>query len=113
MNIMKNLIGIFLIMTIAIAYFNIPLEWRRHKDIEHGNQLISQITHYQRQHHRLPENNDQTTLKELGFTQNKQGWQPAYQKQSPDSYRIIYQDGYTSPYLYWHSNEQKWALTNH
>lgn len=106
-----TLIGIILLIALGVAYLNMPLKWRRHKDINQGNILIENIKQYQSQHHRLPENQENDTLKQLGFVQNKQGWQPAYQKLNPQHYRIIYQDGFVAPYLYWQSDEQQWALT--
>lgn len=110
---LKNAIGFLLLIITAIAYLNIPIEWRRHKDIEHGNKLIQNIQIYQQQHNRLPENSEIETLNKLGFTQNARGWQPAYQKQNEHSYRIIYLDGYTPPYLYWQSDEKIWTTSNY
>lgn len=107
----QMLIGFALIIAIGAAYLNMPWQWRRQKDINHGNRLIQNIQNYRAQHHRLPENQDEATLKTLGLVKNKQGWQPAYQKLNTDRFRIIYQDGYASPYLYWQSDTQQWGLT--
>ncbi len=106
-----TLIGLFIFVIIGVGYFYLPLEWRRHKDIQHGNHLISQIINYQTNHHALPETDDEKTLTQLGFKKrDKFGWQPAYIKQNENSFEIIYQDGYEAPYLYWQSDEQQWAL---
>lgn len=102
--------GFVVLILIGVAYLNMPIQWRRYKDIEHGKHLIENIKNFQNQHKKLPENSDTDTLKQLGFVQNKQGWQPAYQKINEQHYRIIYQDGFVAPYLYWQSDEQKWAL---
>ncbi|ULJ65514.1 hypothetical protein [Wielerella bovis] len=107
----ETLIGITSIILIVWAYLFMPLQWRRHKDIEHGDKLIAKVEQYRAQHFRLPENNETQVLEQLGFKKNKLGWQPAYQKQDADSYRIIYADGYAAPFLYWQSDEKKWALT--
>ncbi|XXQ67772.1 hypothetical protein ACKLNO_09095 [Neisseriaceae bacterium B1] len=108
---MKNMLfGFAALIAIGFAYLNMPFEWRRHKDIAHGNTLIQNIKTYQATQKRLPENQDEAMLQQLGFVKNKQGWQPAYQKINAQHFRLIYQDGYAPPYLYWQSDEQKWAV---
>ncbi|MBQ9601422.1 MAG: hypothetical protein IJR46_05345 [Neisseriaceae bacterium] len=108
---MKSLmIGFIVMIGIIWVYLHMPLSIRRHKDIKHGNTLIERVQTYQKQHQKLPESNDLKTLEQLGFIKNKQGWQPAYQKQNENSFQIIYQDGYVAPYLYWQSDEKNWAL---
>ena len=108
----KSLVMGFIVMIgVVWLYLHMPLVFRRHKDIQHGDTLITHIQNYQKQHHSLPENNDEQTLAQLGIVKNAQGWQPAYHKQDEDSFQIIYQDGFTPPYLYWQSDEKRWALT--
>lgn len=104
-------IGFIVMIAVVWLYLHMPLAFRRHKDIQHGDTLIANIQQYQKQHNSLPENHDVETLSQLGIVKNAQGWQPAYQKQDEDSFRIIYQDGFVAPYLYWQSDEKRWALT--
>lgn len=106
----ETVIGIISIILILCAYIYMPTEWRRHKDIAHGDTLITRVEQYRAQHAKLPENHETAVLQQLGFVKNKQGWQPAYQKQDTDSYQIIYADGFVPPFLYWQSDERKWAL---
>ena len=105
----QTLGGMALLLLAATAYPHLPLEWRRHKDIKLGNQIIAQIQQFQRSHQRLPENNE-AELIPLGFKHNKQGWQPNYIRHSPSEYEIRYQDGYVAPYLRWQSGKQVWEL---
>lgn len=107
-----TLIGICLLIIIAIAYTQIPWQWRRHKDIEYGNTLIANLKNYQQQHQRLPENHDEATLQQLGFRKNKQGWQPNYQKIGDTDFLIIYKDGFMPPYLQYSTGSDKaeWLL---
>lgn len=108
---MKNtILGVVILVAIGIAYINMPWQWRRHKDIERGNALIQKLEQYQQQNHRLPDSHEQAILSEIGFIQNKQGWQPAYQKLDNARYQIIYQDGYDAPYLTWQSDKKTWML---
>lgn len=106
----ETLIGISVLALLLVAYVNLPMEWRRHKDIKTGNTLITQVENYQKQHNRLPENADETTLQQLGFRKNKQGWQPNYRKLGATQFQIIYEDGYTPPFLAWDSQTRTWAL---
>lgn len=106
----ETLIGIVVLIAIAVAYLNMPLQWRRYKDIQHGNQLIENVQTYQRNHNRLPETQDTETLKQLGFVQNQQGWQPGYRKTGPQQFQIQYADGYAAPYLTWRSDQPQWQL---
>lgn len=109
---LKSLLIGFLVMIIVVwAYMHMPLTFRRHKDIKHGNTLIANVQNYHHHHHMLPESQDIKTLESLGFVKKPLGWQPAYQKQDNDSFQIIYQDGFVAPYLYWQSDERRWALT--
>ena len=105
----QTLLGMAIIVTIGFAYLNLPTQWRRHKDIQLGNQIIAQIQQFQHTHHRLPENSE-AELIPLGFKHNKQGWQPNYIRHSPSEYEIRYQDGYVAPYLRWQSGKQVWEL---
>lgn len=110
---MKNtFIGIFLLAAIAVAYTQIPWQWRRYKDIENGNTLIQHLETYRRQNNRLPEPHEEALLIQIGFHKNKQGWQPNYQKTGSNGYLIIYKDGFTPPYLQYRSDTDKpeWAL---
>ena len=42
----QTLAGIAAIILIALAYTHMPLEWRRHKDIELGNRINANIERY-------------------------------------------------------------------
>lgn len=106
----QTLIGTAALILIAAAYLHMPLEWRRHKDIRHGNRLIENVKTYQKQHRKLPETDDTAVLQELGFAKNEQGWQPGYRKTAPQHFQIQYADGYTAPYLTWRSDQPQWQL---
>lgn len=106
----ETFIGISVLILALIAYVNMPMEWRRHKDIKFGNQLIENVQTYQKQHRRLPENHDKALLLQLGFRENKQGWQPNYRQINAQDFQIIYADGYVPPYLAWDSQGKTWAL---
>lgn len=108
---MKQFIfGFLILFAIAYAYVFMPFQWRRHKDIELGNQLAEKIYQYQKIYSKLPENNDESVFKQLGFRYDKQfGWQPNYQK-TGESFELSYKNGYSKPYLTWQSNGQKWFL---
>ena len=111
-TLLQTLLGMAILVAIGLAYLNLPIQWRRHKDIQLGNQIIARSTvilQFQRSHHRLPENNE-AELIPLGFKHNKQGWQPNYIRHSPSEYEIRYQDGYVAPYLRWQSGKQVWEL---
>lgn len=108
-TLLQTLLGMAILVAIGFAYLNLPIQWRRHKDIQLGNQIIAQIQQFQRSHQRLPENNE-AELIPLGFKHNKQGWQPNYIRHSPSEYEIRYQDGYVAPYLRWQSGKQVWEL---
>lgn len=104
------LVGFCIIALLMVAYVNLPMEWRRYKDIRVGNKLITQVANYQQKNHRLPENQETSILLQLGFHQNKQGWQPNYRKLNAQNFQIIYVDGYDAPYLAWDSANKTWAL---
>ena len=36
MMIIKTLMGLLVCVAVGVAYLYFPLQWRRHKDIEHG-----------------------------------------------------------------------------
>ena len=108
-TLLQTLLGMAILVAIGLAYLNLSIQWRRHKDIQLGNQIIAQIQQFQRSHQRLPENNE-AELIPLGFKHNKQGWQPNYIRHSPSEYEIRYQDGYVAPYLRWQSGKQVWEL---
>lgn len=109
-TLLQTLLGMAILVAIGLAYLNLPIQWRRHKDIQLGNQIIAQIQQFQLTHHRLPENNE-AELIPLGFKHNKQGWQPNYIPHS-NGYELRYQDGYTPPYLHYRSGADKpeWVL---
>lgn len=109
----QTLIGIISCITIIYAYLNLPLEWRRHKDIQLAQTLSQNIEQYRQQHAHLPVENNSQILKQLGFRHHKDtGWQPNYRKLDETHYQIIYKDGYEPPYLNWDSRNQKWSLVN-
>lgn len=106
----ETAIGITVMILAVWAYTHLPMTWRRHKDIQFGNHLITQVQQYQQQHRRLPENHETTVLQQLGFRQNKQGWQPNYRKINATQFKIVYEDGYLPPFLTWDSQQQEWVL---
>lgn len=108
----ETLIGLTVIIALTCAYVFMPFEWRRHKDIKLGNQIIAQIHQYQQTHNKFPENNDEAVFKQLGFRHDKQfGWQPNYQK-TAQGFELSYKNGFSQPYLTWQSHQQKWFLKN-
>lgn len=108
----KTLLGVLGLVVLAYAYLNLPLEWRRHKDIKLGNSLIVNIQNHQNQHKKLPETEDFPLLKQLGFQEHKNiGWQPNYQKLNAEQFKIIFRDGYSPPYLMWDSQEKQWKYS--
>ena len=110
MMIIKTLMGLLVCVAVGVAYLYFPLQWRRHKDIEHGNTLITNVQQYRAKYFRLPETSDEATLQQLGFIKNKIGWQPQYIKHSDNDFEIIYRDGSLPPFLHWQSNTQHWTL---
>ena len=46
MMIIKTLMGLLVCVAVGVAYLYFPLQWRRHKDIEHGNTLITNVQQY-------------------------------------------------------------------
>lgn len=106
----EMLIGFGVIALLVIGYMNLPTESRRKKDIDLGNTLIANVEQFQKQHQKLPENNDEAILIQLGFRKNKQGWQPNYQKIAPNHFQIVYADGYEPPFLAWDSQEREWLI---
>ena len=109
-TLLQTLLGMAILVAISLAYLNLPIQWRRHKDIAHGDTLITRVEQYRAQHAKLPENHETAVLQQLGFVKNKQGWQPNYIRHSPSEYEIRYQDGYVAPYLRWQSGKQVWEL---
>ena len=108
----QTLIGIACLIALVVGYLNLPLEWRRQKDIELGNTLAANIRAYQQQHSRLPESGNEALLKQLGFRHSKEtGWQPDYRPEGND-FVLIYASGYEKPYLMWDSRQQQWHLDN-
>ncbi len=99
--------GFALLIALSFAYLYLPLQWRRHKDIELGNHIIANIAQFQKTHGRLPENT-KAELLPLGFRHNKQGWQPNYIRRSTTAYELRYQDGFVPPYLRWQSGCGVW-----
>ncbi|SSY81001.1 hypothetical protein [Alysiella crassa] len=113
MSLFKELlIGFTVLIALALGYLYLPMEWRRHKDIQLGNTLISQVQNYQKQHNRLPENHEEAVLKQLGFRHNKNGWQPNYRKINAQQFQIIYADGFLPPHLAWDTQTQRWQLVD-
>lgn len=107
----QTLIGVISCIAIIYAYLNLPLEWRRHKDIEFAQTLIQNIEAYRQKNQQLPKTNDTSLLKQLGFRHHQDiGWQPNYRYLDTEHYQIIYRDGYEAPYLSWDSRHQKWNL---
>lgn len=103
--------SIIFIVLLVFGYLNLPLEWRRHKDIKRGQVLIENLQEYYQQNGRLPENTETGLLKQLGFTETAQGWQPSYRKSMDgNGYTLRYQDGFKPPYLVYHSEKKTWML---
>ena len=108
-TLVQLVIGMIVLGLIGVAYLNMPMQWRRHKDIELGDKIIANITQFQQKNRRLPENTEAELLP-LGFHHNKQGWQPNYIKINANQYEIRFQDGFTSPYLHWQSDKKIWVI---
>lgn len=106
----QTLIGIACLIALVVGYLNLPLEWRRQKDIELGNTLIGRIEQHRQQQGRLPESNE-NTFRQLGFRHSKEtGWQPDYRTTVDGHFVIVYESGYRKPYLMWDSRERRWHL---
>ncbi|UOP04884.1 hypothetical protein [Conchiformibius kuhniae] len=105
-----TLTGICALIALVWGYTLLPVEWRRHKDIDLGNTLIARIDAHLQQHGHLPEPNE-TNLQQLGFRHDKDiGWQPSYRIINGTHYRIVYQNGYAPPWLGWDSQQRVWQL---
>lgn len=106
----ETVIGISILLVLALGYVFMPFEWRRHKDIRLGNDLIVKIELHQKTHHRLPENNDEAFFQTAGFHRDKQfGWQPNYRR-TTQGFELVYENGYAKPFLSWNSQERQWHL---
>lgn len=105
----EMLIGLLILFFISMTYLYMPMTWRRHKDIDLGNQIVTNIERFQQQNGRLPENNEKELL-QLGFRHNKLGWQPNYVKHDAKTYELRYQDGYAAPFLHWRSDQRTWEM---
>ena len=107
----QTLIGIFALIALVCAYTFLPLEWRRHKDIERGNTVIANIEAYRQQHGKLPPTDNAELLTRLGIQHHKDlGWQPDYQPLSDTQYRIRYRSGYSPPWLTWDTQQPQWRM---
>lgn len=106
----ETVIGVLVLAAVLWAYVQMPMSWRRHKDIQLGNTLIENVQNFQKQHNRLPENHENAVLLQLGFRQNKLGWQPNYRKIGANQFQIVYADGYVPPFLTWDSHTKQWVL---
>ncbi|QMT30805.1 hypothetical protein [Alysiella filiformis] len=106
----ETLIGITALILIPLAYLLMPFEWRRHKDIQLGNQLVAKIESYEKTHKKLPENNDEAVFKALDFRHDKQfGWQPNYRR-TEQGFELSYENGYAKPFLTWNAKDRRWYL---
>lgn len=110
------IIGLFLFLTI-LGYFiwwSLPVTINRRSDINFGNELITKIDEYKKQHG-LPETNDWQTLKQLGFKQRGDLLIPDYQKLNDTTFELVYLDGFDGPYLLWNSHDKQWkkAMLTH
>jgi hypothetical protein len=106
-----KLIGlIVVIIAISITvWINLPVSVSRYSDINLGNTIIERIESYQKVHG-LPESNDWVTLKTLGFRDNRDFVQPAYQKLNNNQYQLAFVEGFDGPYLLWNSINKKWRI---
>ena len=103
------IVGLFFLLTIAgfFIWWHLPVTINRHSDIKFGNQLIKNIDTYKK-HHGLPQTNDWTTLKSLGFKFRGDLVIPDYQKINDTTYELTYLEGFDGPYLLWNSNDRRW-----
>ncbi|WP_407402089.1 hypothetical protein [Chryseobacterium sp.] len=103
-------VSIILLIIISIGiYWKLPIEITRKNDIAYGNLLIKNIELYQKNNHRLPENNDWETLSKIGFNKNDNE-NPVYTVDDFGNYEIVYMEGFDGPYLIWSSKEKKWTI---
>ena len=69
----QTLLGMVVLIAVGMLYLNMPVQWRRHKDIQLGNQIIAQIQQFQRSHQRLPETAKPNLSRSALSTTNKAG----------------------------------------
>lgn len=107
------LFGLLIFLTVAgfFVWWHLPVTINRHSDIEFGNKLIKNIGVYKRQNG-LPNTNDWTTLKKLGFKFHNDVVIPDYQKINDTTYELTYIEGFDGPYLLWTSDSKQWKLGN-
>jgi hypothetical protein len=105
------LVGLLLLLTISgyFVWLNLPVAVKRCSDIKFGNDLISNIYEYKKQHG-LPATNDWKTLTQLGFKQRGDLLIPDYQKLSETTFELVYLEGFDGPYLLWNSLDKQWKM---
>lgn len=109
----QTLIGIIACVVIATVYLNLPMEWRRHKDIQLGEEIAINIEAFRQKNQTLPNENNDADLASLGLRQDPQvGWQPNYRRLDEQHYELVYRNGFKPPYLAWNSRDKKWTMIN-
>ncbi|MES2430456.1 MAG: hypothetical protein V4556_05925 [Bacteroidota bacterium] len=103
------IVGLTSLLTIIVFFVwsNLPVTINRRSDIKFGNQLINNINNYKKQHG-LPQTDDWTTLKKLGFKFRGDLVIPDYQKLNDTAFELVYLEGFDGPYLLWNSFDKKW-----
>ncbi len=102
----------FVLITISVVYFMLPISITRKSDIKRGNELISNILKYKKKYGILPENKNWELLKIIGFTNNElTRAYPEYSKVNDSIFELIFIKGFDPPYLLWNSNKQEWDVS--
>ena len=79
----------------------------RSSDIKLGNDIIKNIENYQKTNG-LPDNTDWETLRNFGFRENLDFFEPVYNRINKDTFELIFAEGFDGPYLLWNSKERIW-----
>ena len=90
---------------VALGFF-----WMKNADRRNADQIIAKIEDYRRQEGRLPDPDDHSLMKSLGFELGGVGWHPDYQPLEPASYRITLLKGFDGPYWIYESQSASWRF---
>jgi hypothetical protein len=98
----KLTIVILRIFIVAIGgyfvWWHLPLAINRASDIKLGEKIIKNIETYKIKKG-LPQDNDWKTLKQLGFRDKGDFFQPEYRKVDDNNFELIYVESFDGPYL--------------
>lgn len=98
------------ILLTIVSYFvwwQLPVTINRSSDIKLGNEIVKKIEIHSLTKG-LPESNDWTQLKQLGFIDKYDFLKPEYSKIDKETFELIFIEGFDGPYLMWNSKERKW-----